>query len=159
MFTILLFSILAAIVVGSPPGNGAAEAALGLTLLTSIVLPVLLAGLSVLLHQKRPLSDRAIDHWIRAHATIWAALAIGLTYIGHWPEFVRSLPMLSSAILVDELLILAPVLLGWMLSWLLFTEFFRSEAGAHPQWRWRFVANQLRLTLLLAWAPCCYSAD
>jgi len=59
------------------------------------------------------------------HAGLWLAVAGGVLYGFGWPQLVRVNWRLDQAFLLDELLILAPVLLPIVLSWAAFYEIER----------------------------------
>jgi STE24 endopeptidase len=69
----------------------------------------------------------------RAHAVLWLAVAGGILYGLDWTRLVRCNWHLDRAVLVDDLLILLPVLLPIMLSWAAFYEVDRAvRAGVEP---------------------------
>jgi len=67
------------------------------------------------------------------HAGLWLAVAAGILYGFQWPQLVRVNWRLDHAFLLDEILILTPVLLPIVLSWAAFYRIERavqSNAGA-----------------------------
>lgn len=60
--------------------------------------------------------------WRRVHAAIWLAVAGGSLYGAGWVQVVRFNWRLDRAVLVDELLILAPLLVPLILSWAAYYE-------------------------------------
>jgi len=60
------------------------------------------------------------------HAAVWLAVAAGILYGFGWPQLVRVNWRLDQAFLLDELLVLGPVLLPIVLSWAAFYEIERA---------------------------------
>ena len=58
------------------------------------------------------------ETWYESIAWLWGASALALLYLGQWPHVVRSLPLVLAWPLVDELLILLPLVLSLVLVWL-----------------------------------------
>jgi len=89
----------------------------------------------------------------RIHAAIWLAVAGGTLYGLDWAQVVRFNWRLDRAVLVDELLILAPLLLPLILSWAAYYEVDRvvrrgpssdDSTASEPLTRWQYVGLHLR---------------
>ena len=89
----------------------------------------------------------------RVHAVLWLAVAGGILYWLDWAQLVRFNWHLDGTILVDEVLILAPVLLPLVLSWAAFYEVDRAvrmglsgsdSLASGPSTRRQYVALHLR---------------
>jgi len=103
---------------------------------------------------------RSYDRLRRLHLLVWLAAA-GAILIGlDWARVVRANWGLVDAFLIDELLILAPVLLPLVLSWAAFYEVDRAVrlAAGSPSdvtmpGRWHYVALHARHYLGIVLAP------
>lgn len=96
-------------------------------------------------------------HRLRAvHAGCWLAITGGASYLAAWPQVVRFDWGLVNSVLVDDLLILAPVLLPLMLSWAVFYDVEaagRSDEVSSSRQRWRSVVLQSRHQIGLLLVP------
>ncbi len=98
----------------------------------------------------------------KVHAALWLAVAAGIVFGLGWPRLVRVNWHLEHTFLIDDLLVLAPVLLPLVLSWVAFYEVDRQvraassaeeAAAAAPLSRGAYVAVHVRHYLAILLAP------
>jgi STE24 endopeptidase len=163
MQLVLVLSILAALVIAdnvpSEPVSGAGWR-LGIVVAGAALVATLAFALSRSIagrlrrdfDQKRVLLRR-FRTWRRIHAAIWLAVAGGTFYGLGWAQMVRFNWRLDRAVLVDELLILAPLLVPLILSWAAYYEVDRvvrrgpsgdDSPALEPFTRWQYVGLHLR---------------
>lgn len=81
-----------------------------------------------------------------AHSLVWLTAAMAIVWGLRWQDVVRGNWGLSNCVLIDELLILTPALIGIFASWLIFFELYRvstvagyengsSQSTDFPTWR------------------------
>jgi Zn-dependent protease with chaperone function len=157
MLYVLLMAIVCAIAVGHPdaaagPNDTSLANAVWPTVVC-VILPVAIALFAVGANRPSAKNAAAFEKrsiWLlRLHGLTWLIAALGTVYWARWPEVVRH--GWGRWILIDELLIVAPLLVSWLASWAVFYDWFSHEVPPIP--RARFVWNQCRLSLLLAWFP------
>ena len=100
---------------------------------------------------------RRYGRWRTVHAAVWLLVTVGASYLASWPQVVRFDWQLANSILVDDLLILGPVLLPLVLSWAVFhdVEMLAGKQDAEAsrvghRWRsvWLFARHQIGLLLV-----------
>ncbi|HTN76600.1 MAG TPA: M48 family metallopeptidase [Pirellulaceae bacterium] len=98
----------------------------------------------------------------QAHAALWLAFVAAVSYGLGWPQLVRENWGLGRAILIDDLLILAPVYVPLLLSWAVYYEVDRMveeltipDDSPEPRLpaRWRYVLMHARHYLALVLVP------
>jgi Zn-dependent protease with chaperone function len=95
------------------------------------------------------------------HGLVWLALVTLISYVFAWPQLVRENWGLANWILVDDLLILAPIYVPLLLSWAAFYDVDRAvdeltaerAADVSPVGRWNYVLLHARHYLGLVMAP------
>jgi STE24 endopeptidase len=102
------------------------------------------------------------DRLRRAHVCVFLLAVVGVYYGLDWGQLVRFDAHLNGLPLIDDLVVLAPILLPLVLSWLLFYEVDRALrvelADRHglsfePTSRWSYLDNQFRFGLGLVLIP------
>ena len=96
---------------------------------------------------------RDLDRWQRLVACLWVCVVAGIQFGLDWPGLVRGNWQLGDVVLLDELLILLPVVLPPVLMWAvefevdraLRVEGLRETWRLRPMARGRFVCQQARL--------------
>lgn len=136
MHFVLVLAILAALVISesspSEPvtaaGGRLAIAISGMALVATfaVVLSGFIAGRLRRDFQRRKVLLTLFRSLRRVHAVLWLAVAGGILYWLDWAQLVRFNWHLDGAILVDDVLILAPVVLPLVLSWAAFYEVDRA---------------------------------
>ncbi|MHC4404640.1 MAG: M48 family metallopeptidase [Planctomycetota bacterium] len=136
MQLLLVLAVLAALVIAehSPhePVHGVGSRLLAATLGMSAVALFAAATSGVIARgvrrhfHRRHLLLRRFNRLRRLHAILWLGVAGAILYGLDWAQLVRFNWNLRQAILVDELLILTPVLLPLVLSWAAFFEVDRA---------------------------------
>ena len=157
MLYVLFMAIVCAIAVGQyDAATDPSTSSLGFVVVATCVcllVPVVFAVVAVRWNgrsARHPERFEKRSRWLlRLHGLTWLISAIGTVYWAGWPEAIRS--RWGDTILVDEAIIVAPLLASWLVSWAVFYAWFSDEMP--PIGRARFVWNQCRLTLLLAWMP------
>ncbi|MFH1269267.1 MAG: M48 family metallopeptidase [Planctomycetota bacterium] len=129
---VLVLAILAALVISesapsepvSGPGYRLAVAALGMAFVATFALACSgwIAGRLRRDFQRRDVLLAAFKNLRRVHVVLWLSVAGGILYWLDWAQLVRVNWRLDRAILVDDVLILLPVLLPMVLSWAAFYE-------------------------------------
>ena len=98
----------------------------------------------------------------RLHAVLWLLTAIFLVFVVDWVTIVRTNFGLSNSILVDEILILAPMLFPWIVSWAIFYDLDSTAESASWQERLGFAWLHLQLILGIGIVPVlfiCFVGD
>lgn len=157
MLYVLFMAIVCAIAVGQfdAAPDSAVSSLRHVFMLTCVclVVPIGCALMAVRWNRKTPTDLPSFEQrsiWLlRCHALTWFISAAGIIYWARWPDAIRTL--CNDAILINEVLIVAPMLTSWLISWAVFYAWYSDEMP--PIGRARFVWNQSRLTLLLAWIP------
>jgi STE24 endopeptidase len=136
MQLVLILAVLAALLVSecgpSEPVSGVvgrlALAGVGVALpaLFALVVSGLIARRLRADFSRRGLLLRRFHQLRRLHAALWLVSVVGISYGLGWARLVRFNWHLDRVLLVDELLILAPVLLPLVLSWAAFYEVDRT---------------------------------
>lgn len=136
MQIVLILAVLATLMVAEEcpcqPVSGAGYRLLAAS--SGMMLVVLFATVASVVIAKRLRRDfagrtgllRLFKNLRRLHTVLWLAVAGGIIYWLDWAQLVRFNWRLDHAILVDELLILTPVLLPLVLSWAAFYEVDRA---------------------------------
>jgi Zn-dependent protease with chaperone function len=104
---------------------------------------------------------RAFGAWRRFCLTLWLGLVLAVQCILQWPQIVRANWRLGETVLLDELLILGPVVIPLLLMWAVEFELDWSirTGGRHERWRLRLtdraalVATEARHHLVLVLVP------
>ncbi|HUT88974.1 MAG TPA: M48 family metallopeptidase [Thermoguttaceae bacterium] len=136
MQLVLVLAILAALVIAdgcpSEPVSGAGFR-LGLALAGMTLVALAAAGFSGWIAGRLRRDFQRRDVWLplfrnlrRVHAVLWLAVAGGIFYWLDWARLVRFNWHLDHTILLDEVAILAPLLLPMVLSWAAFYEVDRA---------------------------------
>jgi STE24 endopeptidase len=163
MHFLLILAVLAALVVAEdapsqPVSDAALRTVLALLGVTLVALSALALSAWTARRLRRDFQTRSpllslFRKLQRVHTVLWLAVAGGVLYWLEWGRLVRFNWHLDRAILVDEVLILLPVLLPMVLSWAAFYEVDRAvRAGmaaagapsAEPTSRRRYVVLHLR---------------
>lgn len=119
-----------------------------------------LAGEIGLARAPRELGRAWYDRLKQVHFFLWIGSAAAVLYILDWPRIVRCNWGLQGSFLLDELLILAPVLLPPLIAWAAFYEVDRvleSDASGEPAatlgTRWQYLLLHVRHYYALVLAP------
>jgi STE24 endopeptidase len=175
-FVLILGVILAMTLAEKAPAEGVAQPAWRMSLAVGAMLlaPLMAALLSAVTIRGLKRQPDRYPLWLarfsrgqHVHAALWVALVGVISYGLAWPQLVRVHLGFEGWILVDHLLILAPVYLPLLLSWGVFydvdralhpftAELEQAEEGADrdaPPGRWRYVALHARHYLALVMAP------
>ena len=108
----------------------------GIAALTFLV-PSLALLQTFWVNRSRKLQEVDAEHWERicrrinsCHTAVWLAASIATIYAFRWHDVVRDEWSLDRFVLVDEIVILTPVLLSLLASW---AVFFDLKPKEHPQ--------------------------
>lgn len=148
----------------------------GIALITALV-PGLAFVQTTLIARSLPTADCNGDTFERlcnrvssCHTAVWLTASIAIVYVFRWHDVVRGNWDFDRFVLVDELLILTPIVFSLVASWLVFSELpqawsRRIEASAPAggttvpattaNLRWKFVALRIRLYILVLAIPLC----
>jgi len=168
----LIVAVLAAMVISEslPHQAVSGEALRTLAALLGIACVVVVAWVDASRTARRLTWDFSRRHAIlrrfrrarQIHTALWLAVSVAILYGLRWPQIVRFNWRLEGLILVDDLLVLAPVLLPMILSWAAFYEVDRvlqtfapleGEKPSPPTSRGQYVTLQLRHCLGLLLLP------
>ncbi len=101
-------------------------------------------------------SQQRWETWLEVIAWVWAASALAVLFLGSWPQVVRSVPLAIAWPLVDDLLILAPLIASLVLVWVAcwrVDRLLRLSAGDSPVSLWQYVMLRARHYLGLSLLP------
>ena len=143
MQILLVLAVLAAMLIAEACPHGPVSYA-GARLLAALAAMALPAGFAALSARSvarrlrddalpRPVLMRRLKLLRRLHALVWLAMAGLVVGASGWPQLVRFNWRLDRVWLVDDLLILAPVLVPMVLSWAAFYEVDRALRGRADQ--------------------------
>ena len=84
---------------------------------------------------------REFGYWQRICLGLWLGIVFAIEYLLRWPQMVRTNWQLGESVLVDELLILVPVMMPLLLMWAVEFELDWSIriGGRHERWRLRLL--------------------
>jgi STE24 endopeptidase len=175
MQLMLVFAILGALAVADAaqkaPVDGAARRAMAAAII--MLLPVLFAAVSAAVTagglRRRPWSRglllRRFGQMRTVHSIVWLTCAAVVLYALDWTRLVRFNCGFDRWPLVDDLLIMLPVLGPLVLSWAAFYEVDRAARASAVRWsadvgeneaiwtRWQYVGYQLRTCAGIVLAP------
>lgn len=118
---------------------------------------IALAGEIGLARAPRELGRAWYDRLKSIHFVLWIGTAAAVLYVLDWTRIVRCNWGLQGAFLLDELLILAPVLLPPLVAWAAFYEVDRvldaDDSGESPATRWEYLLLHIRHYYALVLAP------
>ena len=82
---------------------------------------------------------RGFQRWQQVHIGLWLCVIFGIEYGLQWPQLVRVNWRLDGMLLVDELCILAPLVVPLLLSWAVEFEVVRAicVGGKREAWKWQ----------------------
>ncbi len=136
MHFLLILAVLAALVIAEDaPSQPVSDAGFRLTVallgISAVALFALAVSAWIARQLRRDLQKQVVLLSLfrklqRVHAALWLAVAGGILYGLQWARLVRFNWHLDRAILVDDVLILMPVLLPMVLSWAAFYEVDRA---------------------------------
>jgi STE24 endopeptidase len=113
-----------------PVDGGVFRAALALAGIALVVgVAVLIARVgSLRLRASHTVSTelQVLDRWKKLHVLLWLGVAGAILYVLAWPQLVRENMGLGRIVLVDDLMILAPIVVPLVLSWAAFFELPRA---------------------------------
>jgi Zn-dependent protease with chaperone function len=94
----------------------------------------------------------------RLHGGLWLLMTCLILFHWKWPTIVRVNWQLAAIPLLDDLLILAPVCLPWLLSWLAFDNIEHRltasvDVATQRHGRWQYTISQARLYLGISILP------
>ena len=111
----------------------------GIALLTCLV-PLLALLQTFAVNRRRKLQQVDDALWERVcrrvsscHTAVWLVASIATIYVFRWHDVVRAEWGLDRFVLVDEILILMPVLLSLLASWAVFYDLKSTDELAAPQ--------------------------
>jgi Zn-dependent protease with chaperone function len=87
----------------------------------------------------------------RTHLGFWVAVVGFLVFVVDWVTIVRTNWGWDGSVLVDDLLILMPLTIPWVISWAYFFDLPADPSGSSG--RWQFVARQSRIAFGLGLLP------
>lgn len=110
--------------------------------------------------------ERLCNRVNSCHLAVWLAASIAIIYLFRWHDVVRHNWFLDRFVLVDELLILAPIIFSLVASWFVFSQLPQAweqrkqkykvaSANTANRHRWNFVWLRIRLYLLVIALPVC----
>jgi Zn-dependent protease with chaperone function len=112
--------------------------------------------------------ERLCNRITTCHTAVWLTASIAIMYAFRWHDVVRQNWQLDRFVLVDELLILAPVIFSLVASWFIFSELpqawkqrdktVTTECNLFQRWfkndqRWSFILLRVRLHLFVLAGP------
>jgi STE24 endopeptidase len=142
------------------PIDGGTAGRLLLAVIAMAVAPLFAAATSSLV--SRQLRTRGSDagQWLRryrklrkVHLVLWLAAGAGIAYGLGWPRIVRFNWRLDRVPLVDDLLVLAPILVPLVLSWAAFYRADRDASGGTFISRRQYIGLHLRHYLGILLVP------
>lgn len=139
----ILLAVLASIMISeNAPAEPVSEVPLRLVLIFATSLSVVLLATWGSFTLSRVIrvgtSDRKWLHWFarleRWHLICWLATVAVVVYLLHWPQVVRYNWGLDRAVVIRDLLILAPVWIPLLFSWAAFYEVERARSRSIDGW-------------------------
>lgn len=161
----LAFAVLSAIAISSPIHATVVDGWLVVgACLCSLVAPALaIVVRRVVLRRLKNNPEQARQHLRlyvsaeRLFPAIWFLGSVCCLFLFSWRSIVRFNWELDKSLLVDEVLLLAPLLIPWLLIWCVQYDIENWDSDLHPAARnlkrFRFVASQARLLLGIVIAP------
>lgn len=135
-----LLAVLAALVIAENCPPGPADGVLWRSELTALAIAVVVVAAQAIssvtairIRQRPEESDQILSisgRWRRIHTALWIGMVAVVSLGIGWPQMVRFNWGLDRTFLLDELLILAPVLIPLILSWVAFYQIERATYGA-----------------------------
>ncbi len=101
------------------------------------------------------LRDAILERRLKGfHLVLWALAAAFLIFVVDWTTVVRTNWGWNQSILIDDFLILIPLVAPWLISWALYYELDCDSGETRTQTgRWQFVMLQVRLVLGIGVLP------
>lgn len=163
MPTFVIIAIACAVAVGQSPATDPLEQSLLRVLLTfgTMLVSCLMARIMVVacldvtavVPTANQASEKRRARWERWHLLVWLGMTAFLLFGVGWGTIVRINWQLNSAILLDEILILAPLLLPWLVSWAYFYDLDAKSSVDSLQRRWKYALQHGRIVFGLGLLP------
>jgi STE24 endopeptidase len=135
-----LLAVLAALVIAENCPPGPADGVLWRSELTALAIAVVvvaaqaISSVTAVRIRRRPeASDQILSicgRWRRMHTALWIGMVTVISLVIGWPQIVRFNWGLDGTFLLDEILILLPVLIPLVLSWIAFYQIERATYAA-----------------------------
>ena len=166
-FVTIIFAVCCGIAELSPPvvmehWMGRAMLILSVTMispLTAVLQTRWVASSLVRSRESRKRQDRIVGRLSLTHSIVWAATGILTFLLLDWPSVVARWDSLVEIPVIYELVLLSPLMISLVGSWLVFFDIQQYYVSPRNQWtfnwakRWEFAWERIRMHLIVMLAP------